>query len=1286
MANNQDNNQFGFDFNDFFSNKSNRSFERDVHTIAEMFRRNGGYFGDGGRRAPTQSQSNYTDSNSKWEFRRESRSRRNNRNYRRYGSSVLDEFESGVQEQLLDALSGGDFRKGIESALSQFVDEFGFEFQDLPREYGKQLTKEIVNKIGDIQIGDENTVRDIVRDKISGFTDSVLNTISDKFGSQFGDSLKNIFDSFKKGSESGRQGSADSESPASSFDINKLHDIDNNPVGENVPSESPMSSEPLDIGGDVATESDIIPASGTPDTLPMTEALSSDTVGVVAEGAGEAAIGTEVASSGMAVAEGAEVGGALATGAEGVGVAGTAVAGSGMTALAATGWGLLIIGIIITIVEVLGPALKGLAEIAKSLGNSWSRDEKAYKRRTENAQKRLEADMQWMAEKPFQILEDAVKRWEDAWDANLRKIGQTQGYDKESVYELYENYAERLRQDNLDSVINATDIVDKLTSVLETGLSGQVAEEFSYIATKLNAAIPTQDFFGYAETYASIAANAISQGASQREALDYANEQLEQFASNLLYSSRELAGGFSTGLKSSSELFKDAVQIAQSARDYDALGDISGTLTSVSAIIGSVAPDLASSLVSNVVQAAIGGNDNTIVALRSLAGINAGNTEFLQEMADNPQKVFSQLFNKLAELQNMSPANYMEVAEGLAGVFGIDKAAFARVDFNYLAKAIDNMEVNDASLNENLKLLQSGQTTTSAEQLKAQEINRVILDEGLAYVIDSEAGRMVQEHMWAEQRANALMENEFAVNLQGSALSFLEGIRESFTTLLNFLNPVGYVAKGIANMTQTIVEAIGNEEDIKEALKLTAVGENRVAYNNLTTRGKDLKLTSSFIEMLGGKKGTILNDITSVNRNLSNLTNFMLTGGIPTADSFNQFNDFVSSGGLTRMYDGVSNTVKDISNTVKSISQGYTDYSVSSRYDWGMVGKSFAQALSNTPTNPISAVANVANAVVDATKQSIEESNQRFQEFLNSLSDLSDGISYADWQKADTDLGYSEWANEQLSGGNKLVSFDDLGSMAENFGIADLTDALFNFNKSEDDLRTYFESQEARQGAIISEGRLQDEEKFRTENRGFWRYSDGVSGVFYNAIWYPFFGKDQLYETRMDAVDLALFNIQEKLGNNSKHTVISGIEEISSRIGESRNYTVISVLEKIESHINDTFVKSESSFQQCLADWVEYIADSKTYTEEVSRSSAWSDLQSAEKDQQAESTLALANALGVFSAEELKKLDPQLQTNVLLGEIVVILQTIMQQTNTPGGLNLIDTISALGLGMTTKTV
>ena len=145
---------------------------------------------------------------------------------------------------------------------------------------------------------------------------------------------------------------------------------------------------------------------------------------------------------------------------------------------------------------------------------------------------------------------------------------------------------------------------------------------------------PTEDFFQYSSTYASLAANAIKNGKSETEAISYATSELENFASNLLYSSRQLAGGFSTGLKNASSLFEEAVKITTAAKQGDA-GQLSSVLTAVSAVTGAIAPDLASSMTDAIVKAATGGNSSQIVALRSLAGINAGNTEFLKALVNN---------------------------------------------------------------------------------------------------------------------------------------------------------------------------------------------------------------------------------------------------------------------------------------------------------------------------------------------------------------------------------------------------------------------------------------------------------------------------------------------------------------------------------------------------------------------------------------------------------------------------------------------------------------------------
>lgn len=404
----------------------------------------------------------------------------------------------------------------------------------------------------------------------------------------------------------------------------------------------------------------------------------------------------------------------------------------------------------------------------------------------EEEKTRIQEDIRTLIEEPFTILKEAAQDVYNVWDNQLRLINATQGYSKADLQDLMATFAQRIRDENLSAVVSGADIAENLAKVLESGLSGAVAEEFAYIATILNAAIPTQDFFEYGATYSSIAANLIASGKSQSEAISAANKELTAFANNILYANRELTGGFSTGLKNASDLFTQAVQITQAAKTGSP-SDIAGVLTAVAGITGALAPDLASSMVDAVVKAATGGNASDIVALRSLAGINASNTEFLRALAQDPQKIFSTLFANLAEMQNMSNDAFMEVAEGLSSVFGVSMDAFARLDFNQLAKSIASMDMSSSALNQNMKMLISGQTTTTAEQLKMQQINQYLIEEGLAYVVDNEAARMIQEHMWNEQLAQRMIEAQYSVDLVAGSKSLfasLVGIGESILNVL----------------------------------------------------------------------------------------------------------------------------------------------------------------------------------------------------------------------------------------------------------------------------------------------------------------------------------------------------------------------------------------------------------------------------------------------------------------------------------------------------------------------
>lgn len=675
-----------------------------------------------------------------------------------------------------------------------------------------------------------------------------------------------------------------------------------------------------------------------------------------------AATGSKVASGTSAAAGGAKAGitAGTATSANAAMAGFVNTVGKSIPQLAAVTVGLTLLD---TVTGALGKSLANIGEkfdaMLGALGAAYSRDRVEREKQAENAQKRLEADVKTLIETPFKILEEAANKVYDVWDANLRLINGTQGYTKADLQTLMGNFAERLRSEGLTSVVDTASVTESLAKVLQSGLSGAVAEEFAYQATKLNAAVPNQDFYGYASTYASLAANMIAQGASEAEALQYANSQLELFASNVLYASRQLTGGFSTGLQDAQSLFEDAVQIAQASRTGDP-SQIAGVLTSVAAITGAIAPDLASSMTDAIVQAATGGNSSQIVALRSLAGINASNTEFLKQLAENPQQVFSTLFTNLAQMQNMADGAYMEVAEGLSDVFGVSMDAFARIDFNYLANAISSMSVSTASLDENIAHLASGETTTSAEQLRMQQINEYMLEEGLAYVLDNEAARAIQQHMWDEQLANKVMENQFAVDLVGSSQQLLTSIVNFLDLIMNVLT-LGLMDLG--NVLETTKEARKLDDNVAAVLEAGKVGTGNARDKyNLTTRGQDLNLTSDLASLLLSTKLGSVSYIADA-----------LTGG----------------------YNGIQST------------------DATSAYTWGNIGKSAYRRLQgsgqargavvNMPSGTSSGLT-AEEAVLKQLQSSFERMTD--PDYINQFVD--EGKSYDDWVKTANNFGISD--------------------------------------------------------------------------------------------------------------------------------------------------------------------------------------------------------------------------------------------------------------------------------------
>lgn len=699
------------------------------------------------------------------------------------------------------------------------------------------------------------------------------------------------------------------------------------------------------------------------------------------------------------------------------------------------------------VTEELGKVMEAASDFGNSAVTSMKREEISAKENRKLAQQRLQADIETMVKTPFQILEDAANRMVQSWDSNLQIINQTQGYTKSDLQSLIGSYAERVRSEGLSRYVSAADLTTSLGNVLKSGLSGKAAEEFAYQATLLNNAIPSQDFFNYASTYASVAANLIKNGASQDVAIQKANESLQSFANSLLYASRELSGGFSTGLQNAAALYDQAVKISVAARTNNP-NQIAGVLTSVAAVTGSIAPDLAGSITDAIYQAATGGNSDSIVALRSLAGINASNTEFLQAFAKNPKGVFSKLFRNLASMYNSNNGAFMEVAEGYSGLFGLSPEAFQRIDFNYLATAIDNMNTNASSLQENINLLKSGESTLTAEQLRNEQINKYMIEEGLSYVLDSEAGRAIQQHMWDEQIAREMMETTYGVDLKGKAIELIETIAQVTKNIVNLLNPLAW-GKVITQPIRDMMEENALEKDIAGVLEATKVGGgNATALRNMLTRNADLNLVPTLIELLGGTSA--YRQQQSINKELNN---WALNSPMSSTFVLNSIGSAIHSAVTSGFYGG----------PISGINSFGSSGGPSSKYSWGTVGKSAAAA---------------ASALLNSGL------NRELASSISSGSSASKTAATNLAGKIDKMLA-DDYLVEQFVKEGK--TYEEFAASASKFGISDFSKALEEAGYDETQVRGYFSAQETEAGAQELASIRADEKDFRDAGRQFWR-------------------------------------------------------------------------------------------------------------------------------------------------------------------------------------------------------
>ena len=1167
----------------------------------------------------------------------------------RYVGDAKTAFTDSFEKAILDGVLGSDFQDRVKGAMNKMADDIGISLQDIPSAVGKRLGQQAISAFKGTDLGQR------VTSSVTRYTNAAMNSFTSKFKSAASKldlgSVKdkdNPINKYVKSESNKSATSVQSEFPGNAtLDQILSHvshidaliyetkiskkDLDEeqtrnynkylkdefgveNPFEK---KESAFKPEPdknqgpqvsnraeklnLDFGDEML--SDIFKDSkwgqklssikdkAMPNISKMADMVSSSKlfgffkdkgqsilgkVGLNFESAA-ATTGSSVAGSALGTAsKSAGFAQGLASAGGAVGSFGTALAGACPYILAAVA----AFKLISVAINIFGKDLKEASkELWDSTKKSANRYQESRKKNLELANKRMREDAEALIKEPFEIIKSAAQKAYDVWDSQLRKINGTQGYSKADLQNLMANYAQRLRDENLSSIIGSTDITENLSKVLDSGLSGKVAEEFAYIATKLNAAIPTQDFFGYAEEYASIAANAIRQGRSQGEAISYANQQLESFASSLLYSNRQLAGGFTTGLKNAQSLFEDAVKISQAAKTNNST-QIASVLTAVSAITGSIAPDLASSMTDAIVKAATGGNSSEIVALRSLAGVNASNTEFLKQLSNDPQKVFSNLFENLSKMQKMSNNAYMEVAEGLSSVFGVSMDAFARIDFAYLADAIKNMNMNNASLDENMRQLISGQTTTTAEQLKLQQINKYMIDEGLSYVLDNEVARSIQEHMWDEQLAREIQENEYSVNLGGAALKFLESIKGTVDNLLNFINPFAWAGK-IATLAATASENIAKDADIRQVLEKGKVGKgNAIALKQLTTRNADLNVAPSLLSMMGGY--SLYNVLSSGIQGFGSLTH-------------SGYNPIVSLATDTNLINNLTGAIRSGVQTGMTASM----HSVNSSYTWGSVSKSTYSTISggNIPSgNLVGTVTSATTANATKVSAAVAKLNEMLDQDYMTDNFISKKLGYEDWAKA-----------------------------AKANGISDLESTIEEAGYTVQAVQNHFQAAQSAWGAAEQQRRYDAEDEFWANGKEFWK----------TTIEYE--DKTLTYQDNMTTLITT---------NNAW-------------------------LDKI-------FKKSDQFYNS----WVDYFVNHTAYNNAYK----YSDVERIRSESKAKESGDLVNALAealVQNTVDLK--DPQVQTNALLSQILIVAQAIMNQNNKVGGLSLPDSLNALALGLTKQT-
>lgn len=1134
-------------------------------------------------------------------------------NYAKEG--MLDQVLDGLEEEFLDYIGlpsiTEDVKKQINQAKNilakQLADAIGTPVEKLPKTLAKQLLKQTVLKKLD-SIPEFKKFKDSFSSQFNELKNSAISKVAVAWDNNLdksaggssvrdvlkSDNIRNIINQARGKSSSGKSvssGSSDDTQDSGSA----ISDAANAASGaaDIVSKVADISSGSLDVGGLLnavkGTIGDL--SGGLLDDLPKLKEMGSTVADFVLPNL--KSLGTGALESAPKL---------LSMGKDAAALAGPQLAALGSTAASTVGPALagiasaaapllpIIAGVVVAaglLTLAFGDLIGKGKDVAESFGNfvgaigdAASKDESNRKKDAKLQTERLRKDVETYIRQPFKVLEEAANQVYNVWDSVLQTINGTQGYNKTQLQELMSSYSQRLRSEGLSSVVGSTDVTSMLESILKQGLSGKVAEEFAYITTVLNKAIPTEDFTSYASGYASIAAKYMEAGHSQTEALQYANDQLKIFASNTLNASRVVSGGLTTSLTGLSDVFNDIVKIAETGNTTNT-SNLSSALSTILAVGGKVSPTVGSGLVDRIVEAAVGGNDSSLVALRSLAGTGASNTAFLKQLVNNPGSVLATLFENLGNMLDKSQDNYMEVAYSLADTFGVTADALVRVDWDELVNQLKNNSSSMSALNENLNNLASGETTTTAESEKLQQINQYMIDNGLSYVLDNEAAREIQQHMWDQEIAKQMQEAEYAVNLKGTALDLLASLVNFGKGILNFLtfNLVGG-ATGVANVLDTVDDLKGYEDGIKKFLEVGKVGSgNAQALSDLTNRDvNSLSTKPTALELLNSNKASHLSS--------------------------------------SKAYSWSGNNSKSVLGTLSSI---------------------FSEPLTSLSSNSI----------------------------------FGTSTSATDAIKANTDKKLQDWLGTMSSSIKNHNSFDEWYKTASDYGFSDVGSALSDAGYSKSDIEGMYTDEVVNQASEYNSSRMAAED-------AFW----AAATNFYNSVWPTDYETwTTLYSTVTTNWSIqfatAMTTWQElytlTMANFTQHLDDQFV--VWTDLYTEKTTTTHDKLQYMNNQFDKNFVND------FLYEWKDYYIGNHTHYRAATNFDSSIRTINTEKNQTGKAVLALAQTL-TKNYEDLA--DPTVQTNVLLGQIVILLQSILTAQQSGSGLTLPTALSALGLNVTSK--